>query len=310
MNVTLVEPPGTRAASRAATATSIRRRHRRRGLLYVLPALLVFGTFVILPALHTVYLSFFHWDGITPATVAGLDNYRAVLAEPLLRDSLGHAFLLVVFFSLLPIALGLLIVAVAGPRQPRGTAAFRMVLFLPQVLPLVAVGIIWRWMYAGDGTVNQVLGGLGLGRRDTAWLGDPDWALVAVGLVGTWVMFGLCMTLFFAGAQRIDPDLYDAALVDGAGRYRQFRAVTFPGLRRQLRVALTVTIVAALASFDIVYVTTNGAPANMTTVPGLLVYRLAFTDGEIGTAAALAVVLTVLVLGVVLAVGRYAREDV
>lgn len=265
--------------------------------------------FVVLPGLHTVYLSMFNWDGITPATWAGLGNYRAVVSDPLLRGAVEHALVLIVFFAVLPIMLGLLLAALLARHRRRGMTFFRVIFFLPQIVPLVAVGITWRWMYTEDGAVNQILRFFGLARTTRAWLGDFHLALLAVGLIGTWTLAGLCMMLFLSGVQKIDPALYEAARIDGAGTVREFWAVTLPGLLSEIRVALTVTIIAALASFDIVYVSTNGAPGNQTTVPGLLVYRLAFTDGRVGLAAALGVVLTGLILVVVAAISVGIRSE-
>lgn len=277
---------------------------RLLALVFLAPALALYVSFVLVPAAQTMYLSFYSWDGITVATPVGLENYIEVFTNPLLVRSLTNAAVLILFFAALPITLGLVIVAIAGRREITGMPFFRAIIFLPQVLPMVAIGIIWRWMYEPDGLVNQTLTTLGLGGLTRAWLGDPDWALIAVGLVGTWALTGLCMTLFFAGMHKIDSDLYDAVSLDGGGRMRQFVTVTLPGLTGEIRVALTLTIIAALASFDLVYVTTNGSPANLTVVPGLLVYRLAFNSGEVGAASALAVVLMALVLLVLLLAGR------
>ncbi|GAB3488239.1 carbohydrate ABC transporter permease [Nocardiopsis coralliicola] len=280
-----------------------------RGYLYVLPALAFYLAFAVLPMLHTVYLSLFDWDGITLASWAGLDNYAEVLSDPQLRGSVANALVLVVFFSWIPIAIGLAATALLARHKRRGTGFFRLVLFLPQVVPLVAVGLTWRWMYAERGAVNEGLRAIGLDSAAQAWLGNPATALIAVGLVGTWAMSGLCMILFLTGARRVDPHLYEAARLDGAGPLREFFAVTLPALRGELAVALTVTTVAALASFDIVYVTTDGGPAGRTAVPGLLVYRLAFTEYEVGLAAALATVLAAMVLVIVFAIARLVRPS-
>ncbi|HWM34814.1 MAG TPA: sugar ABC transporter permease [Pseudolysinimonas sp.] len=302
---TSLTPRAATVPRRGARPGTGRRLSRRLlALVFVLPALALYAAFVLVPAGQTFYLSFFSWDGITQAIPVGFENYLEVVTNPLLLRSITNAMVLIVYFAVIPIAAGLLIVALAGRRQIRGMGFFRAIIFLPQVLPMVAIGIIWRWMYEPDGLVNQALQGAGLAELTRAWLGDPDWALIAVGLVGTWALTGLCMTLFFAGMYKIDTELYDAVSLDGGGRYRQFLSVTLPGLSREIRVALTLTIIAALASFDLVYVTTNGSPANLTVVPGLLVYRLAFNSGQIGAASALAVVLMALVLLVLLLAGR------
>ena len=286
-----------------------RARGRRIAYLYLAPALAVYTLFVALPWLHTVWISFFDWDGVTVASWAGLGNYRQVFTDPTMRAALGHALGFIVFFSLIPIALGLLLAALIGGRGGRRYPITRTVLFLPQIVPLVAVGVMWRWMYAQDGTVNQLLDAVGLGSVTRAWLGDFTWAYVAVGLVGSWVMTGLALVVFQAGIQKIDTSLYEAVRLDGAGPFREFLAVTLPGLRGEIRVALTVTVIAALASFDVVYVTTDGGPGDSTIVPGVLIYRLAFTDGQVGAACALAVVLSAIISLVVLAIGRLVRED-
>ncbi|MFC4007458.1 carbohydrate ABC transporter permease [Nonomuraea purpurea] len=291
-----------------------------RGWLYVLPALAVYLGFAIWPAITTLRLSLLSWDGILPATWAGLDNYVKIFRDSALYEAILHSLVLIIFFSVIPIAAGLLMTALLmggegsgapGPmRQARkGMTFFRIVFFLPQVLPLVAVGITWRWLYSDSGVVNQILDAVGLGALGRAWLGDYQLALVALGLIGTWTMSGLCMMLFLAGAQKIDPSLYEAAKLDGAGTFRQFLHVTLPGVRREITVAGVITTIAALASFDLVFVTTNGGPSGQTNVPGLLVYRLAFNEGDIGGASALAVVLTVIVIAVVSAVRYFTRDE-
>ncbi|GGV38214.1 ABC transporter permease [Kitasatospora herbaricolor] len=279
-----------------------------RAYLYLAPALAFFTAFVALPWLQTVWLSFFTWDGIATGTWNGLGNYHDVIFDPVLAASLLHAFGFVVFYSVLPISVGLLLAGVMGTRRGHGYSLSRTLFFLPQVVPLVAVGVTWRGMYGSTGIINQILRAVGLGGLTRAWLGDFTWAYVAVGLVGTWAMFGLCLVLFHAGVQRIDTNLYEAARIDGAGPVRGFLSVTLPGLRREIGVATTVTVVAALASFDVVYVTTGGGPGDSTIVPGVLIYRLAFNDGRVGAACALAVVLSAIISAAVLTIGRLTRS--
>ena len=125
-------------------------------------------------------------------------------------------------------------------------------------------------------------------------------------MVGAWTLLGLCVALFFAGLQQIPSSLYDAAAVDGAGRWREFMAVTLPGLAGPLAVALTVTVVSALRAFDLVFVTTRGGPGTETVVPGLLIYRRAFEDGQLGSAAAIAILLSVVVFTATWLINRIA----
>ena len=183
----------------------------------------------------------------------------------------------------------------------------RTVLFLPQVIPLVAAGIIWGRLLSLNGLVNQALTAIGLGDVATAWLGDFDAALPAVGLIGVWVLLGFCTVLLLTGIARIDAALFESARIDGAGWRQEFRSITVPSLRYEIGVCLTVTVIAALAAFDIVYVTTGGGPGNATAVPGIQIYILAVLERQVGIASALAVVLVILVLIVILPIQRLSR---
>ena len=154
-------------------------------------------------------------------------------------------------------------------------------------------------MLADKGTVNQLLRAVGLGDATHVWLGDRATALNAVGVIGFWLQLGFCVVLLLSGIGNIDQSLYEAASLDGAGWWRQLFYITLPGLRGQIGVCLTMTIIAALASFDVVYMSTQGGPGTSTMVPGVQVYRLAFTQQSVGLASALAVALMVLVLLIV-----------
>jgi raffinose/stachyose/melibiose transport system permease protein len=194
-------------------------------------------------------------------------------------------------------------------RRSRFAHGARTVLFLPQVIPLAGAAVAWTWMYSRDGLINEMLRLVGLDRFARPWLGDFTTALPAVGLIGSWVASGFCTMMFLAGIGKIDVSLYEAARIDGAGFVREFCAVTLPGLRHEIVVAATVTVISALASFDIVYVSTRGGPGYSTMVPGVQVVRLAFTENKIGLASALAMVLVVIMLVVVLPLQRLARHE-
>ena len=239
---------------------------------------------MLFPMGHSLWLSFTNWDGLTPAKWIGLGNYRGLVSDPEVRAAFGHALVLVVFYSFIPVTIGLLLAASLSRMRVRGMTFFRTVLFLPQVIAMVVVGVIWRWMYTPLGSVNA--------------------PLPALGLVGTWVAFGLTMVLFLAGVQKIPTSLYDAARVDGAGPVREFFAVTLPGLRNEVVVALTLTILAALRSFDLIWVTTKGGPGNSSSVPALILYERAFVTNQVGSAAAIGMSLTLVCFIVVFLVTR------
>ncbi len=303
------DSPPVLVASRQSVHQGQARREALVGWLFALPALLVYGVFVLLPLMLTIIYSFFDWDGIGPMTWVGLDNYVTVFQVPDLLGTIINAFWLVVWFSLIPVTLGLVtanvMYRVALGRF--GTLA-RTLLFLPQVIPLVAAGIIWGWLLSRSGLINEMLAALGLGAFTRAWLADFDTALPAVGVIGVWVLLGFCAVLLLTGMTKIDQALYEAARIDGAGWFRELMTITVPLLRYEIGVCLTVTVIAALAAFDIVYVATGGGPGNATAVPGIQIYILAFTQREIGLASALAVMLMVLVVVVILPIQRLSQE--
>ncbi len=277
---------------------------RRIGYLYVLPALVVYALFLLWPLVHGAWLSLYHWDGLTLGTWAGLGNYTQTIGDPQLRGAFLHAAILLFFYAALPCCIAFVLVAAMSRSRPRGMTFFRTVLFLPQVVAMVAVAVAWQWIYSDHGPINGTLRLVGLGGLARGWLGDFTWALPSVGLIGTWVEIGLAMVLFLAGVQKIPQELYDAARVDGAGAVREFLAVTLPGLRRELAVALTLTMIAALRNFDLIYLTTGGGPGNATKVPAYEVYNRTFNTGEVGLACAIGITIALIVFVVSAGVNR------
>ncbi|WP_119697102.1 carbohydrate ABC transporter permease [Microbacterium halotolerans] len=299
----------------AAARTRRRRFDRRRrftraagAYLLVLPAATFYIAFVLRPIALTAQYSFYDWDGFSAATWEGVSNYAAVFRDPALVGAILNSFELIIYFSVIPVVLGLFAAnVIRGIAASRFAGFSRTVLFLPQVIPLVASGIMWSWQLASDGLVNELLRAVGLGHLARAWLGDFTTALPAVGMIGAWVQLGLCTVLLLAGMSKIDPSLYEAARIDGAGPIREFFAITLPSVRQELTVAVTVTVISALAAFDIIYISTQGGPGGSTMVPGLQIYYLAFFQRDVGTASALAVILMALVLLVVLPMQRLLR---
>ena len=299
-----VSPPSAGARRRRASGVG-----RWSGWLFLLPALAFYGAFVLWPLMSTIQYSFYDWNGITKATAVGLDNYVRVLTDPVLLSSVGHSFFLMIFFTVLPVIGGLIVAALLQEIRMRGLATVsRVTLFLPQIIPGAAAAIAWVWMLSSTGAVNQLLTAVGLESITRAWLGDFTWALPSVGVIGFWLNLGFCTILLMAGIGKIDIAIYEAARLDGAGFFRSFRAVTLPGLRQEIGVCITMTMIAALASFDVVYMSTQGGPGTATMVPGVQIYQLAFTESRIGLASALAIVLTVLILAVILPIQRFFKE--
>lgn len=308
--MTLSEPVSQPiASSRKTLASKPISRESVIGWLFVLPALIMYAIFVLFPLVQSVRYSFFRWNGIGEMRWVGLDNYATILEDPNLLGTIYNALILVIFFSVIPVTLGLIVASIIHRIAPGKLGAVaRTVLFLPQVIPLVAAGIIWGWLLALTGLINQILDAVGLGAITRAWLGDFDWALPAVGFIGVWVLLGFCTVLLWTGMTKLDPALFESARIDGADWRTEFTRITVPLLRQEIGVCLTVTIIAALAAFDIVYVTTAGGPGNATAVPGIQIYILAFTQQRIGLASALSVMLMTLVLLIILPIQFFNRD--
>jgi raffinose/stachyose/melibiose transport system permease protein len=269
------------------------------GWLLILPGLTLYVVFVFVPVMTSGFYSLFRWDGITTPEFVGLSNYERAAADPVFAQSLRNSVAFVIWYSVLPIGLALVVTATVARLRLRGTAAFRTAVFIPFVLSPVIVAAIWRWMYSPVfGPINEVLDAIGLHALSRSWLGEFESALPAVGLTGTWVMVGFVSVLLVAGAQKIDESLYDAAKVDGASAWAQFRHVTVPGIRNEITLSLILTLIAAFQNFDLVYVMTRGGPGHETSVVGLMVYLSAFFKADVGYATALAVLLAGVVVGI------------
>jgi ABC-type sugar transport system permease subunit len=290
-----------------------RRSHARpyQAYLFILPGLLLYLVFVLIPIINTFRYSFYEWTGFSDPTFIGLENYSQLLRDKDFWTAISHNFFFVIFYTILPILLGLFLTSLLTQQKLRGMIIFRTGLFIPYVMSPVVVGIIWRWLFALDGPINHALEALGLGGLARPWLGDFTFAPYAAGLVGTWIEYGLCMVIFIAGAQSINQELYDTAIVFGANLRQQFRYVTLPGLRQQILVAFVITFIAAMRLFDLIFVlTSGGGPGKTTLVTSVLLYTEAFTKNHAGYATSMAVVLTAIILIVSVVVTRLqAREE-
>lgn len=276
------------------------------GWLYLLPGLLIYLGFTFYPILETVRTSFYEWNGFSAQRDwIGMRNYQALFSDTQFISAFLHNLVFILFYCILPVFIGLLLASVLSRKALPGMTFFRTVLFLPQVISMVVVGVIWRWIFNPQfGPLNVLLNALGLSGLTRAWLGDFALALPAVGSIGTWVQYGFCMILFLAGMQHISEEYYEASSLDGANAFQQFVHITIPGLRAEIGVALVTTIIAALRVFDLVYVTTRGGPGNATLVVGFLIYRSAFQQNRIGYASAIATVLMLLILAISLLIRR------
>jgi multiple sugar transport system permease protein len=274
------------------------RRRRARGehlstLVLALPLLLVFGLFSWWPVLRSAVMSVQHTNLVQPATFVGLDNFRTVLADPLLgtavRNTCWFALLALVFGYPVP-----LVAAVLMSELRRGRGLFAALAYLPVVVPPVVAVLLWKVFYDASptGAFNTVLGWVGLGPYP--WLQESHWAMPSLVLEATWANAGGTVVIYLAALTAVAPELYDAAEVDGAGLWRKLWHVTLPQLRGVLLITLILQILGTAQVFLEPYLFTSGGPDNATLTVLLLIYQYAFAGslgGDYGAATALSLML-------------------
>lgn len=279
-----------------------------RNLIYILPGLLLYFALVLGPIVAAIGISFTEWDGISLPNWVGVGNFAKLFSDGTFYVALKNNALFMVFYCVIPLAVGLVLAAMIWTLRQREQFALRTLLFLPYIMPTAVLGIIWHWLYnPAFGPINQALKLVGLGSIALPWLGDFTFVLPAVGLVASWYFFGFCMVLFLSGIQRIDPSLFEAAKVDGASGGRIFFFITLPLLLPEIRIALLLTIISSIKSFDLIFTMTRGGPANATIVPNIYMYELGFQLNRYGYASAVAIIGAVLVFMINYAVHRLVR---
>jgi raffinose/stachyose/melibiose transport system permease protein len=284
------------------------RRRRRRGrdlaaaAPFLLPAVLLYGTFIVYPMVDAIRLSFFDWDGFrtTPKVWVGLDNYRRIFRDdPVFWTAFRNSVKWLILSLLVPTVMGLGLALLLN-RRLRGRNPFRTIFYLPAVLAPIAVAAMWKWIYDPNfGVLNRVLELVGVDAVGRAWLGDPDTALYATFVASVWTVVGLNMVLFLAGLQNIPRELTEAARIDGANTTQVFRHVTLPGLRPAIVIVIVLTIINSLKAFELIVGTTGGGPAQQTQVLALWSYAQSFSNHDFGAGNAVATVLLALTLVVV-----------
>jgi raffinose/stachyose/melibiose transport system permease protein len=283
------------------------RSHRRAGYaVFLLPGAALCTGVIAVPVLANIAASFTDWTGVgTPAWV-GLHNYERLLGDDNFWASFSHIIALIVAMAVVPTLIGLVLAAVLfdyvaprfGPRfGPRATSALRAGFYLPQVVPVAVTGIVWGWILHPDyGALNSVLGSAGLRSLARNWLGDPAYALYSVMVIMVWVQLGYPVVMFMAGLRRIDPELYEAADLDGAGWWQRFTRIAVPQIRPEIYVVLVTTTIAALKVFGQIFVLTRGGPGNATLVPSYFAYQNFFERANVGYGSAISTVLVVLIV--------------
>lgn len=263
--------------------------------LWVMPALVVYAVFKLVPLVSGLYMALLRWDGIEDPRFIGLRNFRKILNDDLTIQVLLNNVEYAVGTVVGKIVLSLFL-AVMLNQALRGRTFYRTSLFMPVVMSFVVIGILWRWLFNAEfGLINILLESLGLGVLAQDWLGDTDIALRSLMLVDIWKWYGFHMVIFLAGLQSIPSELYEAAKIDGASVWQQFLHVTLPMLQPVMIVNVTLSLMGAFNVFDIPYVMTEGGPANSTNVMALHIYLRGFKFYRFGFSAALSYVLLVIV---------------
>ncbi len=293
---------GTGLAPAVRPARSHADRERRLYALYLVPGGLAFLAVIVVPFLMNLGISLTRWDGVSRPLWVGLANYRELLSDDTFWASFQHNLLLIVAMAVVPTAIGLVLAYalfdfVARRFGRRTAAALRACFYLPQVLPIAVAGIVWTWILAADGgALNEALSKVGLTKLAHDWLGDEKYALPTVAAVLVWIQIGFPLVVFMSGLQRVDPALYEAAEIDGASWRRRLWHITMPQIRPEIYVVMLWTTIAALKLFAPIYVLTKGGPGEATDVPSYFSFQNFFEKTRVGYGAAIATVLTLIIL--------------
>jgi len=281
----------------SAGVPAVRRQQARYAVLFVAPALLIYLVFMIYPFLNTIYLSFTNWDGITAnKDWVGLSNYVRGFGEEAALKAFVNNIIWVILGTVAPVVLGLF-EALLVWSGARGSLLFRTLFFLPFVLPLVVVGIVWQWIYHPlFGIVNTVLDSFGLDWLSRGWLADPHTALYAVLIAAVWGQTGFCFLILHASLQNVDMSTVEAAMIDGANWFQRARSIVIPQIAPQITMVTAVTLIGGFAVFDIIYVMTGGGPGNASQVLATYTVKVAFQQNEAGYGSSLAMLITILSL--------------
>jgi raffinose/stachyose/melibiose transport system permease protein len=280
---------------------------------YLLPGFVLLAAIILVPLGWNVYLSFTNYRGILPPQFTGLDNWRRLMADGQFWISFRNSIVMILAMVIVPTSLGLVLAAalfdVIGKKFGGKLASFlRATYYLPQILPAVIAAIVIGWILRPEnGALNAVLGAVGLDGLQHNWLGSPDTALLSVAVVLVWVQIGYPVVVFMAALQRVDPELYEAAELDGANWFQRFRSITVHIIRPEIFVVVLTCTIAALKVFGPVYALTGGGPGNATIVPSYYSYSQFFQAQQVGYGATIATALTVVI--VIVAIGFIAAQN-
>jgi len=269
---------------------------------YLLPGFVLLTGVVLIPLLWNVYLSFTRYRGIRPPRWIGLENWSRLMSDEKFWTSFANSVAMIIAMVIIPTLVGLLLAAMLfdliGKKFGGRLASFlRATYYLPQILPVVIAAIVIGWILRPEnGALNVILKAAGLGSLQHNWLGSPDTALASIMVIMVWVQLGYPVVIFMAALQRVDPELYEAAELDGANWYQRFRWITVSIIRPEIYVVTLTCTIAALKVFGPIYTLTRGGPGTSTIVPSYYSYSEFFQTQQVGYGATIATALTVLIV--------------
>ena len=275
----------------------------------VTPLLIMVGTFLLVPMANALYYVFVDFNGINPTPPwVGLANFRELFQDDAVWAALRHNVIWILIGTVAPIVLGFGLALLLW-NVGRGSAWYRLAFFLPYVLPQVAVGVVWGWIYEPTrGWLNRALETVGLGSWTHGWLGDPDTALYAVLGTAVWTATGFVFLILLAALGNVQDDLLDAARLDGTNRAQRLWYVILPQIMPVFLTVTTITLVGGFSVFDIVFVMTGGGPAGATEVLGTYAYSNAFQLNRISYGTTVALLMTVLAVPFAIWLNRLQRK--
>lgn len=287
--------------------------------LYLIPGIIAFTVVIIIPFVMNLYYSLTKWKGgAAKKKFVGIQNYLDLAHDAAFWQSFKNSLWMIVSMVIIPTLIGLLLASVlfdyVGKHFNGKAASFlRATYYLPQILPVSVAGILWNWILnAQTGALNQLLRNLGI-TDPPNWLGSTTTALPSVMVVLIWIQIGYPTVIFMSALQRVDPELYEAAEIDGAGWWQRFRAITIAQIKPETFVIVLTCTIAALKVFAPIYVLTRGGPESSTLVPSYYSYLSFFDKSKVGYGAAIATVLTVVIMIVAGAIqfvqNRSARKE-
>ncbi len=286
-----------------------RRAQARLGIALAAPATVLVLLFFIVPLGNAIYFAVVQFDGVNPnPPFVGLDNFIQMVRDPVVWKALANNTIWIAIGTAAPLLIGL-VIALLLWNMGRGSLWYRVAFFIPYILPGVAIGVVWGWIYDPiRGWLNEVLRVIGLGSVATGWLGNPDTALYAVIATAVWAAMGFSIVVFLAALQSVDADLIDAATIDGAGPVQRTWNVVLPQIMPVFLMVAMVTLIGGFSVFDIIFVMTGGGPAGATEVLGTYAYSNAFQFNRISYGTALALLITILAIPFTIALNRLQRR--